>query len=573
MARYPETETAAQPTREGDTEFLGVNEKLSRDLLESGYAHRAVNKRMRDRRAATRWGTATPTFANQIDFDQILGSGRYSNPNGPDVLLIATPNFVYAIADSTYPMPIPIPDGVVLDTACEFVQAFDKVLIFRGIDRTPLEWNGLSAAGFTEIVDPTLTTKHRIPNADYAQVFKFRLLVPANRDDVEVSDILNYTQFDPIMENWRINMGSADALVRIFPFANNSVLMFKGQSLLLHANFEDAQHPEKAQLQILNPNTGLHSRHAVAQVGGDVHFLSRNQPGIWRVTQIIQDRIVTHPVPVSDPIAPLIARINWEVEVVAQPLGEYVFWAMAIDGCAYRNAIAVWNNATQQWESNPDVWSPSGRGPFSGQNAGELHVDALHVMNYHGKAALYCVDAHANAVCVLYVPGALTDALPHGEFEIADLLSTRGYATLGWNAATQRDFQRVEIGISTWRPSIKVSEITDSAQDSRGLNETAITKDRTKYMQWGKPDYDVSNANDDFHAPGREDFSVVPGDGVLPGVNGISPALQQQSLLRFSTKARGRWIAYDVENTQGRCGINGVLVESAADSKTQRRAA
>jgi hypothetical protein len=576
MSRFSKpADTPAQPTIEGDDSFKGINEKIAREMLPPGYIHRGRNTRMRNGDCRVRPGTAMPGFANAIVFDEILGSGFYSNPNGPESILIAAPDMVYAIADGTYPMPIAIPAKVgTLDTPCEFVQAFDKVLMFRGTERTPLEWDGLSATGFTLIKAPTNTEKEQIPNAESASVFKSRLLVPSNRDDVAVSDILDYTQFDPQLENWRINLGSADKLVRIFPWAQNGAIMFKDRTILLMANFEDPQHPELAQLQMVNDELGLCGRWAAVRVGGDIHFMSRTHPGIYQLTQVLQESVQSSPVPISDAISPTINRINWEAadKIRAVNNGEQVVWFVPLDGATVNNAALVWNAATQEWESSPDVWSPDA-GIGRTIERWNLQIDQAYVMNYQGHASIYAIDAGTRTVYVLYARGALTDQLVQGEQEIDYLMEPRGYATLGWNAASRRDNQRMEIGLETWRPNIDITELTESQGDEREL-VAGLTKDRTHNTRFATPDYDPTNANDDFFNPGREDYSVVlPAEGILLGQNGIALGLKQRWIQPFALRARAHWFSYRVRNTQGYCAVTGILQESTGTQRQKRIAA
>jgi hypothetical protein len=162
------------------------------------------------------------------------------------------------------------------------------------------------------------------------------------------------------------------------------------------------------------------------------------------------------------------------------------------------------------------------------------------------------------------------------EYQINDLIETRGYATLGWNASTQRDFQRVEIACATWAPRIKVTQVTERAGDERPLNVTPITKSPTVYDRFGKKDWDPTNANDDWDTPGRQDYSVVADDAgfeIQDAGAGIDPERTQNAVLRFSTKARARYVSYRIENSQGSCDVAGVLVESAGVPRTIRRAA
>jgi hypothetical protein len=84
--------------------------------------------------------------------------------------------------------------------------------------------------------------------------------------------------------------------------------------------------------------------------------------------------------------------------------------------------------------------------------------------------------------------------------------------------------------------------------------------------------------NDDALVPGRQDYSVeLKGHEELYLGKGVDLEAKQESILGalggFSTKCRGRYIAYDLVNTQGDCDTLGILVESDGEQRTVRAAA
>jgi hypothetical protein len=166
------------------------------------------------------------------------------------------------------------------------------------------------------------------------------------------------------------------------------------------------------------------------------------------------------------------------------------------------------------------------------------------------------------------------DTTSVGQFEIADLFETRGYATLvfitesnQYGASTRREFQRADIALRTWRPNFTVTQLSESAFDERVL-ESNITKDNTKVLTFGKPNYDPSNVTDQSMKPGREDYSVaLP---VYPK-SGIVLQKRQEDVLRLSIHGRARWVSYRIQSSQGRCDIAGVLLESKPIQRNLRR--
>jgi hypothetical protein len=134
--------------------------------------------------------------------------------------------------------------------------------------------------------------------------------------------------------------------------------------------------------------------------------------------------------------------------------------------------------------------------------------------------------------------------------------------------------KRAEIPVATLRPQITVTELTDRARDERILNGTPITRNPAKYLNFSKPDFVADNSNADFEAPGREDYSLdltsIDFNLTEPGVE---LEMKQRDPLRFSTKARGRYMSYRVENHQGECEVGAIMVESAGTQREKRKAA
>lgn len=564
MPRYAiPQKTPIEPTIEGDTAFNRVDMKRDRSLLEPGTLALSVNKRLRKGNAETRKGIWPPTFANVMDFESIKGIGSYSNPNGNEVLLVAAGSNIYSLRDGNFPVTLPI-DGSLADSV-EFVQAHDKVLVFQGEDTLQLVWDGVSADGFQPIEksEPTDTSTSLIPKAQTAEHVSDRLVMISGTNDIIVTDILDYTSYDPLLEVFHISREAGDPIVRLFNYAKGMLLVFCKRSVSILLNFTGD--PALAQVELLNSTLGLAGRKAVVMVGGDVLFLS-NPGGIYRIAQAFESRLQTVPLPITDAIQPLIDRINWQAAsgAVAAVLGEYVRFFVPIDGSTRNNCAIVYNAATDVIEGY-DTWPES------------FMADEVVKTIYMGQDRLFAVDKEKGSIYVLdegksdfiRVPG--TDVI--SEYEIEDVIETRGYSTLGWNAATRRDFKRVEIGVSTWAPSIVVTELTERAGDERGLNVTPITKSRTEYDTFGRKNWTPTNENDDWGTPGRQDYSLTTDTtGFLLGADGIDFDRQQAANLRFSTKARGKYISYRIANSQGRCDVCWIYAESSGTQREPRRA-
>lgn len=572
MPRYPsQQQTPPAPTVEGDSFFDRVDMKNDRSTLPVGTLALSVNKRLRYKRADARKGTWLPVFANILDLTEIDGFGVYSNPNGQEVLLVAgrtgdTARAIYSMRDGTYPDTIPN-DSPLADSV-EFVQASDKVFLFQGTDTVQLVWDGVSSGGFKRIAksSPADTSTSLIPPTVTAEHLANRLVLIKDKGGVLVSDILDYTSYDPILEVFRINSGGSNVdspIVRVFNYAKGITLIFSARAINLLLNFTGD--PDVASIELLNSQIGLAGRKAVVMLGGDVLFLSE-PGGIYRVAQAFENRLQTIPLPITDPIQPLIDRINWTAAsgAVSASLGEYVYFGVPIDGSVTNNCMIVYNGATGIVEGY-DTWPQ----PFQ--------IDDLAVTLYQGERHLFALDKSSARIYVLYTGKSdyIFDdpelRLSH-EYPIGDVIETRGYATLGWNAATRRDFKKVSIGVATWAPALIITELTESVNDERSLTENPITKSRTQYDRFGIPDWIPTNENDDWATPGRQDYSIFPDETGFDPMSGIDPDRKQTSTLRSSTKARGKYISYRVANNQGNADIGWILVESTGTQREPRRA-
>lgn len=582
MSRYSsQSQGPRSEILEGDEQFVRMNSKLSRDKLSQGEYFEAVNKRVVNGVAATRGGTITPKCMNVVAFGTVLGSGLYSNPNGDEVILVATPSQVLMLLDGAYPTTVAIPAGLTLSGSIEFSQQFDKVLMHRGTAAgtaaSTLVWDGVSDEGFVVVTKslPENDARDLLPNVAWSINMDGRTIFPFSRDQIGATDALDYSMFDPILGVFRVNAGTADPIVAAYPFPNSNVIIGKSRSLDILTNFtgdftnpasQDFQNPT---MQVLSSTVGIVARRSGKMLGADFAFLS--ETGFYKISQVIQDRLQAGAVPFSDPIQPLIDRINFPYagNAVAAVLGRYYFCAVPLDGSTTNNALIVYDSATDSWVGY-DTWA----------SGGGMRIDNLLVTSYLGAPRLYAVNHGTASVHVLDLETATSDVTANGEFQISDLLRTRGYAELGDDGeggkylkrgAIAKDFKNVRIGMSTFRPSISVMQVNDGEGNSRLLTPAPITKNRLKYYQWGKPDFDVTAVNGDFFAAGREDYEVKIDDGFAAD-SGIAVDLKQERPEKFSIHGRGRWVGFDIANTQGRCDVRGLLVSSQGVGETRRAA-
>ena len=150
-----------EPELAGDTGFVGVNTRVDPGSLTPGIASHAKNMRFRNGVAETRGGVVKPAWLNSTkpelykevrNWGKIYGVGNFKDPDSSDFVLIAADGEVYQTRQNNTPVQLPLPSGEKVLQDCQFVQAFDKVIIFRGRNFKPLVMTSIDD-GFTYMLD------------------------------------------------------------------------------------------------------------------------------------------------------------------------------------------------------------------------------------------------------------------------------------------------------------------------------------------------------------------------------------------------------------------------------------
>ena len=371
------------PLNDGDTAFVGVNQKLSPDKLKPGFVSDAVNVRFENGVIKPRKGLKKVGWVNQTNteitnhstggrnigfkpFSNVKGVGKFSDPIGVNWMLVASAegsagsHKVYALTAGNDIQTIN--SNLTFDeNDVTFVQCFNVVIMFRGEDLPPLKCDRIDD-GFVAITqeetDTTIEENEdrtmvddgtdQIPNAGSGLFFQNRLLIPHSRDLVAASDFLSYTRYQPVLSNFRINQGSEDKLVALWKFDQTTLLCFKESSVYAVRNI--VGNLSDIYLDEITRTFGLVSAKAVTTVGRDVWFLS-DQRGIVSLQLHESGKLQGQDVPASDAIQPLIDRVNWDYahKAVAAYWGNRAYWALPVDGATECNVIAVYDFRNGAW--------------------------------------------------------------------------------------------------------------------------------------------------------------------------------------------------------------------------------
>ena len=408
------------PAIDGDNGFLGVDMRTSPHLLRPGFVSEAKNARFRLGIAEPRKGGMPVSWSHipsldfpinwdegDIDFSRtskgnfgkVYGAGVWNDPIGVDWILVASSVDdltvqVYRIRPGNVAVPIkcssaiPVPSTTFQDSntvnSIWFTQAFDKCILSRGnslshlvlssFDEGFVEAPSASGAGGTE----------NIPNASSTLYFQNRLLVPHKpssgykADHVAVSDILDYTSYDPVYASFKINQGDSDQIERLYKFNDQTVVVFKSTSIYAVSNLI-GDWGSNAVLDQVTSEFGLVGPRSVANVGSDLWFLS--QRGVVSLRQTEQNKIQGVSEPVSTPMQPVIDRIDMatarETACAAYFQNRY-YLSVPLDGSQKNNAVLVFDFLNQAW---------------AGVDEGEaIHVKHLFIADYGGTEQLFFID-------------------------------------------------------------------------------------------------------------------------------------------------------------------------------------
>lgn len=315
MPRYDQLDALDNPaTPLGDRGFIGVNMRLDPAQLGPGYVSEAINCRFRNGVAETRKGFTVLPWLNKIvggnttPWGEVHGTGIFSDPfTFQEYLIIAADGGVWYTQPNNVPQAMSLPAGVTITGRVEFSQAFDVLLMHRGTDEPALVITRITNAWTLVDQSRAGTGTYGIPNSTHSLFLQNRLFIPNDGDEIAVSDLNDYTRYVPVLQELKINQGSADELVAVFKFNDSTIIAFKEHSIYAISNvYGDL---EALQQDELTSQFGLVARKSIAHVGKDLWFLS--ELGVMSIAQTEQNKLQGVVLPVSDPIQPLIDRINW----------------------------------------------------------------------------------------------------------------------------------------------------------------------------------------------------------------------------------------------------------------------
>ena len=373
----------------------------------------------------------------------------------------------------------------------------------------------ITTSNITGSIKRSSASGSSVPPGREGLYFQNRLLLLYGNDYLAVSDVLDPLHYSPILNEFKLNTGSNDRVVALYPFNTTTLLVFKERSVLAVENlYGDLS---TTRLTEITREFGCVSQSSIAGTGSDVIFLSQRGIISLRQTEFgISQSVV---VPLSDQIQNIVDDIDqayWSNACATYFANRYILSVPVEGGDGTNQRTLVYNFLNKAWEG---YWEGS-----------------LLVPKYWCRVVVAGTDtlcwADESGLIHQFDPLGLVDVDRTGVLtQISTEVRFRGYT--GEDNVDHKQWTDIQFELGNWNTRYSITAQFD------GVNEfytvaTDQTKDRTVYYTYGSGTYNTNNTADNFLLPYREDYSVTT--QFRCGNNGWKAGLHQF----FSHKARLR---------------------------------
>jgi hypothetical protein len=373
----------------------------------------------------------------------------------------------------------------------------------------------ITTSNITGSIKRSSASGSSVPPGREGLYFQNRLLLLYGNDYLAVSDVLDPLHYSPILNEFKLNTGSNDRVVALYPFNMTTLLVFKERSVLAVENlYGDLS---TTRLTEITREFGCVSQASIAGTGSDVIFLSQRGIISLRQTEFgISQSVV---VPLSDQIQNIVDDIDqafWSNACGTYFSNRYILSVPVEGGDGTNQRTLVYNFLNKAWEG---YWEGSLLVPRFWCRVIVAGTDTLCWADESGLIHQFDPLGLVDADCT----GVLT--------QISTEVRFRGYT--GEDNVDHKQWTDIQFELGNWNTRYSITAQFD------GVNEfytvaTDQTKNRTAYYTYGSGTYNTNNTGDNFLAPYREDYSVTT--QFRCGSNGWKAGLHQF----FSHKARLR---------------------------------
>lgn len=536
---------------EGDSFFVGTNSYDNPENLEEGIAQEAINKDFTNSAANTRGGWVCIPELGLTPFGTTWACGRYSDPGDPSsnwiVLVGATSARFSSFGKSS--VTINYPMGYTISKIATLVQANNILFIFGDEPsgtQTPIQWNGDWNGAFVTVppVDVIIPGFTSISPSNQATYYQNRLWVIKSKDEIAASDILDFTAYDDIANDFNLNQGSSDFLVTSYPFGDNGLVVFKHNSSIMLQNVQGDLSAITA--TEITRQLGIIGINAVTAVGPDLVYMTDRD--ITTIGLNLQNNLQAATEPLSRNIRSIISRVNW-TQAYRTSMAYWnnaLYCAVPLDNSTKIDTVLVYNFITKQWYGE---WNFS-----AGLN---MDIVGFVTANFNGATRLHAATSDGR----IFVTGqSQVDISGYNSFEISDSITTRAYRLDDNNSIGRRMY----MDIATNRPDFSVVAYSDGASEY-GTILTNQTYSRAQSWLFNDSPYLLDNSDDNYNRAFRKDYSTGP-SGIESGT-GFLPEMRQEQRFPIISRRKGRLSWFTISNTTGFMGVRGIGYEARAGDR------
>ena len=504
-------------------------------------------------------GTYEALYSYSAPLQNIYASGIYSDPDniGQTWIMLLGNNSVGFFANEHTGKTISLGSYEVTSQAT-IVQANNYVYIFRGPNEKPLYWDGNWNDIFELVPDTALPASFlSIPNSNQATYYQNRLWVVDGKDTVAASDVLAFTDYDPLANEFNLNTGNSDYIVATFPFGQNSLIAFKNKSIMLLQNVEGAL--SDVTVTEITRQVGLVGINGVTSIGPDLAYVSNQNINLLTLTST-NNSLQHKTLPLSTRIRKIMSRVNWKVgyKISIGYWSNKLYVALPVDNSLVCNCVVVYNFTTENWY-----------GEWNFDSTMNMCIQGWQVVDYLGLQRMHAVTEDGR---IFVTDEGQNDINGETVAEISTQLVTRAYDTSNLNHFQRRAY----IDLATNRPKTSVAAFTEGASEESVLL-TDQTYSRSESWKFSDSAYDLTNANDDFNRAYRKDYSTgtLGDDTITPGLpatglqcgSGFEPEMNQELRIPIISRRQGRLSWLEITNTQGFISVMSLGYEARAGQR------
>ena len=369
---------------DGDNGFVGINSYLEPTSLKQGFVQTSENMRLLGDEAEVRKGidflAGAVTLTYSAGTEQVFASTLFSDPaTGTEFLVVATRTKAIIWNDANNSgIDIDYPGSEVVASAdgASFVQALEKLILFRGKNKTPLEWDGDYSSPTDFVVKANASPGSgniQCPNTDFGLFFRNRLIIPQPTDSnytVLMSNLLDSDVYTTGDAQFRINKGSADFLVGFIPYQEDQLIVFFRNSIHLINNIATVS---AANTYEITRQHGCVARKSIAQSGPQTFFLSDNgvivlSPGVdpAKGLGVAISKVQGETIPMTQDIQDQFDQVNFKYADLSCGVvhDNKYYLAVPVGSSTKPNKVFVYNLLTSTWISVDSYPAMSGSRAF-----------------------------------------------------------------------------------------------------------------------------------------------------------------------------------------------------------------